>query len=84
MNSRRNETSSPAKPFAASERNCTNCGGTLLPAGYGLVDRSGCIMEVACRSCGRRSTIRSGDYASAPRNLGVRHFFGENLIEVIR
>jgi len=84
MNSRQNETSSPTRPFAAVQRTCAACGGTLLPAGYGLVDRAGCIFEVACRSCGKRSTVRSGVYASTSSESAVGHFLHENTVEVIR
>ena len=84
MNSQQNETPSPSRPFAASARACTACGGTLLPSGYGLVDRAGCVFEVACRSCGKRSTLRSGAYSSTPSGSGVRHFLREDTVEVVR
>jgi len=82
MNSRRDQTFSPSTPFAALKRVC-ECGGTLLPAGYGLVDRSGSIFEVVCRSCGNRSTLRSGAYVSTPCKTNVRNFLGESTVEVI-
>lgn len=83
MNSPQNETLSPSRP-SASTRVCTDCSGALLPAGYGLVDRTGSIFEVVCRSCGWRSTVRSGAYASTPRESDIRHFLREDVVEIIR
>lgn len=83
MNSQQNETPDPSRPFAASPRVCPGCGGSLLPAGYGLVDRAGCVFEVVCRSCGKRSTVRSGAYASTERESGIRDLLCEDVIEEI-
>ena len=52
--------------IVAKRGSCTDCGGVLLPAGYGFADRAGSVFEVVCRSCRNRSVLRSGDYASAP------------------
>jgi len=61
-----------------------NCGGALLPAGYGVVDRAGSIFEVVCPFCGKRSTVRLGVYFSTLGQSSVRHFLRKDTVEVIR
>ncbi len=84
MNSRRDQTFSASRPFAAPQRACEHCGGALLPAGYGLLDRSGSIFEAVCRSCGKRVTLRSGAYVSTACKTNVRNFLGERTVKEAR
>jgi len=78
MDSRQNDSYGFNGQTAATCSTCPGCGGVLLLAGYGLVDRTGSVFEVVCRSCGNRSAVGFGHYVS-----GVRDFLRENTVEII-
>lgn len=74
MHSRQNDRCSSDDRIAVKRGSCADCGGVLLPAGYGFADRAGSVFEVVCRSCGNRSAIRSGLLRVSPLESTVRGF----------